>query len=240
MTLTLRYSPHTIDGHTEVEGGMHRSSFLFVVFCSFLLWGCSDGSPGALGQASFGAECGPTDEKCLATGLSSPLAVGGTITLDVDLSLFGSALPSIQIVPVDPAIAKTTGREVSGLSEGMTALLVMMPTGAVLDFIHLWVKAPNGMSFLRLTEEGSVIGPVTGTIQMLVGEDIFLSARLDTDGEDLLGFPPADWSSDPDTVLILDDGIAGRKRLVAREPGTATVTAAFGDLSGKISIEVQP
>lgn len=212
-----------------------------ILLATFAFGGCGySGSPGALGQASFGADCGPSDASCLVSGMSAPLAVGATLPVDINLHIMGGATPATTLVSVNPEIVEASGNDLIGVNEGVVAILVTFPEGEVLDFIHVWVQEPTELAFRRLTEDGLDLGEVGPSVQLLVDQEIILSVDILADFQSLLGNMEVDWSVDSEAVTILDDGVSGRRRLVARAAGTATITASAPDLSVSLDIEVLP
>ena len=112
---------------------------------------------------------------------------------------------------------------------------MMMGEGDLaLDFLHVWVETPNRIALERNGEE------IIGTIELLPGDELSLSIAPYRDITRLLGSGSADWASSSSAVDVLQDGNPRRRRLVARQPGTTTITASCFDLEATINLVVLP
>jgi hypothetical protein len=60
-------------------------------------------------------------------------------------------------------------------------------------------------------------------IELLSGESVKLAASLFGDGQALAGEAEQEWSVDRPVVALLKEGHGGRRRVIALEPGRATL-----------------
>jgi len=201
------------------------------------LTACSE--DGALGQVAFSADCAPHDLSCSALGLDAPLAVGGSVHLMIDTQTAGSGAPTLELSSIRDDVLAVDGRELRGRSPGVAAVLVS--TGAlVLDFIHVWVEEPTSIAIHRHDQDGLEIGELSGLVELLVGDELIVSAQTYADTQRLIGAGDPRWSVSSDVVTILRQGDSPRRRLVARAPGSATVSVNELGFSSSLEIEVLP
>lgn len=206
-----------------------------------LLCACAcDSSPGAMGQAHFSTDCAPTDQACMAAGLYAPIAKGGRVSLDVGVNYSGTAALALVLQSVDPAVLQASGNELTGIEEGVVALLVQAPGQRVIDFIHVSVKAPSRLGIHRLGSESGDLGELSPNVQLLTGDQISVDVRPYDDDSLLLGALDATWSASGDAVTMINPGLGSRRQLVARTPGSARLTVTSGAMNGHIDLEVLP
>src|SRR5947208_2033887 len=81
--------------------------------------------------------------------------------------------------------------------------------------------------------EGIDLGASPTSVELLAGDAFTLTPRLFARNQPLLGSAATDWTVDSDAVTLLREVTAAgeRVRLVARQPGPATVTATQGALA---------
>ncbi len=197
--------------------------------------GCADSS-GAMGQTAIGTECARGDEACLAAGIDAPLAVGATLDLHVDATLLGAGTPTFDVVVVDPAVVGVEGRRLTGVADGLSALL-FDASGTVIDFFHLYVATADSLSLERV-DDGLEIRP-GARVQLLVGDELPIATTLRRGPEPLIGYAATEWLAEG-AVELLDEGIDGRRRLVARAPGSTPVTVRSLGLETTFTVEVLP
>jgi hypothetical protein len=209
---------------------------------SLVAAGCAAGSSsGALGQAHVSADCPSADLTCAGTGLDGPLAVGGSATLQVMLTFQGAATPPTRLVSSHPDVLAVSGTSALGMAAGSATLLVMLAAeDTVIDFLHVWVAAPDRVAVELFSADGTDLGEAQTGAQLLAGEALVLAPRLYARGQQLVGEVDATWSSDTDVVTLLREPTGGRTRVVARQPGAATVTVQAGGLSATLDVEVLP
>jgi hypothetical protein len=215
-----------------------RRTFIVIVLG---LIGCEDGgSSGALGQAHFSTDCSPADQSCLSVGLHAPIAEGGQVKLDVAVGYAGAAAPALTLTPVDTTVLQSDGTKLTGVAEGLSALLVTGPGSRVIDFIHVWVRTPSELGIHRLGQEGTDLGKLASRLQVLADERVVVDVRPYREERELLGSIPAQWSVSSDAVTLLDPGLGTRRHLIARKPGSARVTVKSGEKSAHVDLEVLP
>jgi hypothetical protein len=183
------------------------------------LCGCA---AGAMQQAVVSDSCKAGDPACSRAGFDAPIAVGASTRPLVHLDLRGSAAPGFHLESAAPSIISVDGGNITGRGEGMSALLFVSDSGAVLDFLHVWVKAPQSLR-LSAAEPGSAPHDLSGVIEMLPGESIRISATPVADGQDLLGSGESTWAVEPAIARLFREGSDGERRLVAKEPGKALI-----------------
>jgi hypothetical protein len=174
---------------------------------------------GALGQASMYAE---PDARGPDRGLDHPIAVGARWVPALDVQLRGSGAPSVHLEVADPEILSAEGGTLEGRKPGMTAVLVTTDDGTVLDFVHVWVKAPTDIDLSAREAQSSRI--VRGRVDLFVDEVLDLEAAVRGEGQPLVGDLPLEWRVDGGAVAVLDAGAPSRRRLVATTPGTSRLT----------------
>lgn len=216
-----------------------RSSFL-ASFLFAVLAGCAGDGAGALGQADVRADCTPGDAVCAESGLASPLAEGSLLPLDVSLSLVGSGAPAVHLVSANPAVFEAEGQRLRGVRAGVAALLLSTDEGTVLDFIHVWVAQPSNLLLHRLSEDGAEVTPLDGPVQLLVGDTLRIGASFYAKTQRLIGDPEATWTVDETVLQLLEEGTAGRRRIVARAPGKTILHVEAGTLATELELEVMP
>jgi hypothetical protein len=214
------------------------SPFLFLAPLLTAVAGCSQGSPGALGQANFSTDCAPEDEACLASGLDAPIAVGAELALDVSTRFAGAAALELTLEPVDSRVLEASGNRLTGVQPGVVALLVRAPEARVIDFVHVSVREPTRLGIHQLGSAGGDLGEVQGTVQLLPGDRVVVDARPYHGERLLLGDVPLTWSATGQAVTLLDTGLGAPRRIVAREPGNARVTVISGEHEAHLDLEV--
>jgi len=216
---------------------MRRLSSLLVVAVA-LLEGCAGDS--ALGQGDLNANCAPSDLVCAMAGFDAPIAEGASLPIDVNVDLTGSGAPEIQLVSGNPDVFSVEGQRLRGGRTGVAALLMTTPDSVVLDFVHVWVAQPSALLLHRRTENGEEVTAVPGKVQLLVDDELPLSAELYAKTQRLLGEPEATWAVDHDCVQILEEGTPNRRRLVARAQGETTLKVTANGLETTLDLEVLP
>jgi hypothetical protein len=216
---------------------MRSSSFVFFAALG-VLSGCSN--QGALGQAVVGSGCPASNPSCGAAGLDAPVAAGVGVTLAVELTLQGGGAPPLTLLSGNDEVFTVSGQTLTGVGSGVASLLFTAPDGIVLDFTTVWVQMASALVLQRRTADGAILGDMPGSLQLLAGDAVPVSVSARSGTQPLSGAPPATWSADPTVVSILDEGIPGRARLVARAPGKATVTVSALGLQQSFTVEVLP
>ncbi len=197
---------------------------------------------GALGSAAIAPTCGAGDTGCLSAGFGAPIGVGAEMTAVIKLDIAGSATPTLVLTSVNPSVLEVVdGRRLRGVQTGMSALLVQGPGGDVIDFVHVFVRPSTELLLRRLGPAGPEAEPLPAQFQLLVGDDFQIEAQEMAGVQPLLGVQPTTWTlSAPGILELLDPGTVGRRRLVARGPGTVQMTVASATQSAAITMEVRP
>ncbi len=182
------------------------------------------GTSGALGQSSTADDCNPNDEACLASGLDAPLAVGASVRPRIKLDVQGSGAMDVDLVSTQPGVATAAGGVLTGHSPGIAAILMRMPDGTVVDFVHIWVAAPTRIELVRMSPEGADRGTLSGDIGLVVGENIHLESRIYGEARELTGYADTRWRVDPPLVDVIGDGTEKGRRIIARFAGRAKLT----------------
>lgn len=220
---------------------MRRLNRLLILpIAGIALLSLSCASQGSLGQSQSNAQCSPSDFVCVAQGLNKPLAAGTTLPVDVTLDLQGSATPPITLVSGDETVLTVDGSTIKGEGPGLAALLITIPGNLVVDFFHIWVEQPTAIVLHERTYDGSDAGPVGESIELLVGDELNLSVEPFKGSQRLLGEPEATWTSDSPAIQVLTDGPKGRRRIIAKAEGKATIHAEAFGASADLALEVLP
>jgi hypothetical protein len=204
-----------------------------------LLAGCAEGSSGALGQTQASPECSPSDLVCAVSGLDAPIATGASLPVDVSITSQGSAAPPLTFISADPTVFTVSGIHLDGISPGVASLLVMTG-GTVVDFFHVWVQTADTLLLHRRTAEGVEVGALPEHVQLLVGDELVISAELYRGAQRMLGDAEATWTADPSVAQLLEDGDRNERRVVARAAGTTTLEVGALDLAAAVELEVLP
>jgi hypothetical protein len=201
------------------------------------LTGCGGG---ALGQVSFSDNCRAEDATCEGHGFDGPVAVGATVRPDVRVDLKGSAAPAAHFTSVADDVLRADRGLFEGKSPGVAAVMLVTDNGTVLDFFHVWVKEPTHLRLFEVSPNGGQGEPISSRIDLLDGESMKLAASLFGDGQPLVGDATQEWTLDRPIAAILHDGRASRRRIVALEPGKATLKVRSLEQTVLVDIVVHP
>jgi hypothetical protein len=201
------------------------------------LTGCGGG---ALGQVSFSDNCRAEDATCEGHGFDGPVAVGATVRPDVRVDLKGSAAPAAHFTSVADDVLRADRGLFEGKSPGVAAVMLVTDSGTVLDFFHVWVKEPTHLRLFEVSPNGGQGEPISSRIDLLDGESMKLAASLFGDGQPLVGDATQEWTLDRPIAAILHDGRASRRRIVALEPGKATLKVRSLEQTVLVDIVVHP
>ena len=202
-----------------------------------LLAGCG-GTRGAFDQSSIADRCGPGDQACLDAGLNAPLAVGARLRPSISLGISGSSTPEIRLASTRPDIVSAVDDALIARSPGVSAVLISTKDGVVLDFIHVWTAVANRIALEMLGPDHAKLGELTDTVELMVGESIFITPALYGGVQRLAGSADTEWDLDTSVATIHRDGAPDRRRLVARAPGRTTVRIRTLDLESTIDLVV--
>lgn len=194
------------------------------------------GTSGALHQATLAGQCAAGDEACARRHPVAPLAIGTRFYPDVSTEIPGSTTPHLVLDSAAPDIVAVDDGALVARAPGVAAVLISTDDGAVVDFVHVWVAAPDHLTLAR--RDGDRIG---GAIGLAVGEDVTLQPILWAGAQRLAGDAEAAWTASTDGVVsVLRDGSLDRRRIRARAPGTTTLTVAHAGVEHTVAIEVVP
>ncbi|HEY3356992.1 MAG TPA: hypothetical protein VGQ83_27325 [Polyangia bacterium] len=212
-----------------------------------LLAGCGGGAEGigghpsgAGGGGTTAPECGALGQACISQGLDAPLVLGGRYELAVGSQIAGSSGPPVTLEVADPTVLTATESGVEAVGAGASAVLFIGPDETVLDFIHLWVVAAEELRIMRYAPTGVLLGRVQAQVQLLAGDEVLVAVEPYTNAQPLMGNFELLHSVTGDAVAIVPDSVAAWYRVVARAPGSATVTFSGLGLEERWEIEVLP
>ena len=196
---------------------------------------------GAFGQATMFKECSPGDATCRRAAPAAPLAVGARLRPDVRIDVRGSVMPVIALSSSREDVLAIEDGALVARSPGMSAVLIASADGTVIDFQHLWVAEATGIVVERPAPIGHGVEEVVGPLELVAGEQLLLTSTMLAGAQRLAGEADLEWTVDGEgTVSLLRDGSTGRRRLVARAPGVATIRVAALDVETRFTVEVMP
>ncbi|MDI3286120.1 hypothetical protein [Polyangium sp. 15x6] len=220
-----------------------------------LATGCAQGSSGALGQTDTTAACPPSELVCAVAGIDAPIAKGAALPIQVSVTSEGAATPPLSFVSANPAIFTIDDARIHAQAPGLASMLITTAgVGAqdaegdpkpqasnsdlVVDFLHVWVAEADALRLHRVTTGGLQTSPLPAAMEMLVGDELTLVAAPHRGPQRLLGELDAAFEADPQVVLMLDEGVAGSRRIVATAPGETTVTVKALDIEVAVALTV--
>ncbi|MCB9558818.1 MAG: hypothetical protein H6709_00905 [Kofleriaceae bacterium] len=203
------------------------------------------GRAGALGQATMFKECSPADAGCRRAAPAAPLAVGSRLRPDVQVDVAGSVMPVIALASSRPEVVDVVDGAMIARAPGMAAVVIATPDGTVIDFQHLWVADADRLVVERPSPLGGGAEEIVGPLELVAGESVLLSSTLLGGAQRLAGDGGATWTATAcdgcgEVVALLQDGVAGRRRVVARAPGTARVTVTASGVTATVDVAVVP
>ncbi len=201
------------------------------------LSGCGTG---ALAQSRTGDDCGPTDDSCIMAGLGAPLAVGASTRPAVQTQLRGSGTPSLALWSAAPDVITVDGGMITGHKRGVSAIVMAMDDGTAIDFVHVWVSEPDRIELHRLAIDGTDLGELRDTVELVAGESLRLAPRPYAGAQRLLGEGDSEWRVEPPLFDVLRDGASARRRLVARAPGQAKLSVTSLGVRTTLDLVVHP
>ncbi|MBI2388115.1 MAG: hypothetical protein HYV09_00745 [Deltaproteobacteria bacterium] len=212
--------------------------------------GCGDSGEGLGGRPNSGLiggsgtarpECGALAQGCMGQGLDAPIALGSTLEIALDYQIGGSSGPPTEIESANPLVLKSEGKgRVTATGEGISALMFAAPDGAVIDFLHVWVAAPDELRVVRYGDEGNLLGRVQDEVKLLVGDELLVAVETYGKGQALLGNFLLEYEVTGADVAVVPDAVDGLYRVVARTAGASTITFKALGLNRAIAIEVLP
>jgi hypothetical protein len=204
-------------------------ALLFGQFCG----GC--GGAGALSQSRMTDAADPKRND-----LHAPLAVGSSYRPEMKVELRGGGVPSLILDSPRSQVLSVQDGTLFARSPGLAAVLVKMPDGTTIDFLHIWVAAPTQLTLHRFSQDFSDLGAVTAPLDLVAGESVLLTPRIYAGAQRLAGNAESTWRVEPPLLDVLSDGVPERRRLVARAPGLTKVTVSMLGTSTSIELRVVP
>ncbi len=223
---------------------MRKTNFGIVATFLAVFTSCNStgdlGSTGAFMQSSFAPDCPSSDLACTSYGLNVPLSTGGYLPLTIDVDSVGSSGAPMILESVNPEVIEIGDDfSIRGKKAGISAILLSYTDSTVYDLLHIWVADPTDIFFRKQSEEGYDLGSLASAFQMVNGDRIFVSIEVFSNGQPLVGFTDGEWTvDDPNVVQIYDDGITGRRGILAVSKGKAKVTFTSNTLTPSLEIEV--
>jgi hypothetical protein len=194
------------------------------------------GMAGAMRQATLVGQCAEGDVACSRRHPQAPIAVGTRFYPEVSASIDGSSTPNLVLESAAPDILAVEGGALVARRPGTSAVLITTDDASVVDFVHVWVAPVTKLTLMRRDGDR-----VDGAIGLTVGEDLTITPALWNGAQRLSGAGDVTWTvSSEGVVSVLRDGSPDRRRLRARAPGRATVTAGLGDAAASVDVEVVP
>jgi len=208
---------------------------------------------GGLGRATFVYTCvGPGDAQCDLDADLAPLreqspfpllAVGSRFQLAAKGAAYGPLV--LDSASSEFLLVESDGITMQALRAG-AASVVATNEGVPVDFGNVELVAPAGLKILAATPQGSFEGVEVdfgnGGVSAEVDAQFTFKFRAivtDEAGDLLAGALPCLWeTSDSDVATITSDPTDNVVVIVSGEAGTATVSVAYGDFTGSISIDV--
>jgi hypothetical protein len=194
---------------------------------------------GGLGQAAMKRDCAAGDPSCKRVGPLAPLAVGARFQPEVAIDLDGTTAPALALSSAAPGIIEVENGALVGRAPGVSAVVIAVDSGMIVDFMHVWVAEATAITVERDGER------ISGGIGLVAGEEMKLSPALWHKAQRLEGLSSLEWKvecADPAScpIALLRDGTPSRRRLRAQRPGKATVVIAGLGVSEKLDVEVMP
>jgi hypothetical protein len=194
------------------------------------------GMAGAMRQATLVGQCAEGDVACSRRHPQAPIAVGTRFYPEVSASADGASAPSLVLESAAPDVLAVDGGALVARKPGASAVLITTDDASVVDFVHIWVAPVTKLTLMRRDGDR-----VDGAIGLTVGEDLTITPALWNGAQRLSGAGDVAWTvSSENVVSVLRDGSPDRRRLRARAPGKATITAALGDAAASVDVEVVP
>lgn len=198
-------------------------------------------SSGDVGQMTVTPECGALSQACIAQGLNAPLALGSELELSVEYKIPGTSGPPTTIASANQDVIQAPDdTTLAAVGPGMSAVMFVGPGGEVMDIIHAWVQAAAELRIMRYADNGTLLGQVQASSQLLVGDEVFVAIEPYANSQPLLGNFDLHYEVDTDAVTLLADPVLAFYRVVARNPGHAIVTFSGLGVDTHWDVEVLP
>lgn len=194
---------------------------------------------GTIGAIEFIYHCTSEWDVVCLDKLPFPERIAAGATFDI--SATGWDQGSLRVEIVGSAVAKEVPGGVQALIPGWFSYWAVAEVdGKVVDFRHLQVAEIGRLAVGILGDheewsEGPLFGYQGSTLDVAVRPMEVGPAGI---GQALAGTLGAAWTLEGDTADLVSSGELPAAQVYLREPGTITITAKVGDLTGTTTIEV--
>ncbi|MFO0750661.1 MAG: hypothetical protein U1F43_34075 [Myxococcota bacterium] len=185
-------------------------------------------------------ECGALGQVCLTVGVDAPIAKGSSLELVLDVDIAGSGGSTLGLEVADPTVLGLDGTRLEASGPGLSALLFVDSQGRVLDFLHVFVAVADELRILAYSRNGDLLGPVLDHVTLLPGDEVLVSVEPFRVAQPLLGSFELTRDIQGSGVIMVPDAVGGLYRVIARTPGTSTITVRALGLERTWTVEVLP
>jgi hypothetical protein len=195
---------------------------------------------GGMGQVRTN-DAGATDKGALTSALDAPIAVGAEVKPAFTYEVPGSTAPPTHFVSARTDIVDVREGLLVGKAPGMTAVLLALDKSeTVVDFFHVWVRAADRLVVHGIDAGGHDLGAMSEPVELMVGDGMRFVPHPYAGSERLVGVGTSTWTVEPPIAIVLREGMPNRVRLVARQPGTATVNVSMLGAKSTLRLKVVP
>jgi hypothetical protein len=181
---------------------------------------------------------GATDKGALTSALDAPIAVGGEVKPAFEYEIPGSTAPPAHLISARSDLIEVRQGLLVGKAPGMTAVLVALDgSETVVDFFHVWVRAADRLVVHGIDAAGNDLGALSEPVELVVGDGMRFVPHPYAGSDRLTGVATSTWTVEPPIAIVLREGLPNRVRLVARQPGSATVNVSM--LGAKATLRLQ-
>jgi hypothetical protein len=198
------------------------------------------GAPSGSYATNARPQCGALNVACVGQKLDAPIALGGSLELDVRYQIAGTSGPPTVLAAADPSVLKVDGAKVTGASAGASAVMFLGPDQRVLDYLHLWVQPATELRLIRYSQGGTPLGRIQNHVHLLVRDELMISIEPFANGQPLAGNFELARTLQGSSIAILPDAVSGWWRVVARAPGVTQVRFSALGLTQDWTVEVEP
>jgi hypothetical protein len=223
---------------------MRFAWFIGITAVASFACGGGYGSGGRVETSSNSAQtkpqCGALGIACVGQKLDAPIALGGTMELDVRYQIGGSSGPPTKLESADASVLVVDGDHLRAVGAGASAILFVGPDRRVIDFLHLWVQPATELRIIRYDRSGAQLGRVQPDVHLLVHDELLVSVEPFANGQPLAGGFALERKFEGSSVAIVPDSVAGFYRVVARTAGPTKIVFSALNLTTTWSVEVEP
>jgi hypothetical protein len=177
----------------------------------------------------------------LASELQAPLAVGGRVRPTIRYQLQGSAGLATHLLSPRRDIIDVEGGLLVGKAAGTAPVLVALVAvdgDVVIDFVHVTVRAADRIEIHGVDGAGGDLGELTEPVELVAGESARFVPHAYAGPDRLVGVATAEWTVEPPIAVVLREGLPNRVRVLARQPGEATLRVAMLGKSSEVRLKV--